>query len=598
MEKDELKNEKVIERSIWTFALQNALEHDGTAQLGSVMGSVMGSLMGSNPQVRSRAREIALLVKNILEEINNIPPSEQEIKLRELAPEYFETKKGKVKRESVLPPLPNTENGVIMRFAPGPSGPLHIGHTRAAIINDEYVKRYCGKLIIRLEDTNPRQIDPSAYKTILEDLDWLGIEYNKVIIQSERFDRYIEWAEKICEMGKAYVCTCPVEEWRELKNRKLPCKHRDIEPDVQMKEWEKMKNGTYQENQASLVIKTDLEHKNPAVRDFVAMRICTNPPHPRTGTKYRVYPLYNFSVVIDDHLMGCTHILRGKDHLNNTIRQKYVYRYLGWETPEFHHYGWVSIKDTLLKTSSIRKGIEDGTYQGWDDIRLGTLKTMAKRGISPEAIRKYWINVGANPVDVQFSWENLYSFNKNIIEPLARRYFFVRGPSQLRIKKVDSLVGNAPLHPSHHEMGNKKTVMENGGKDFITLLLDSSDAKWAREQLLAGQNDNKDLVKIRLKDLCNVVIQKMEGNNVFVGNYAGTDHQWARQEKAKIMHWVPGESTKHLTCVVHKPDGSMESGMVECHVKDNIGKVVQFERYGFVAVEMRGEKVVGHYTHG
>ena len=180
-----------------------------------------------------------------------------------------------------------------MRFAPGPSGPLHIGHSRAAILNDEFVKRYGGRFILRLEDTNPMKILPEAYTMIPEDMSWLGTTVHQVVRQSDRFGIYLEHARRIIELGGGYVCTCPVEKWRSLKERNRACPHRDQDPDKQLAEWERMLDGTYREGEASLMIKTDLGHPNPAVRDFVAMRIMDH-PHPRTGDRFRVYPLYNF----------------------------------------------------------------------------------------------------------------------------------------------------------------------------------------------------------------------------------------------------------------------------------------------------------------
>ena len=111
----------------------------------------------------------------------------------------------------------------------------------------------------------------------------------------------------------------------------------------------------------------------------------------------------NFSVAVDDHLLGLTHVLRGKDHLNNTYRQAYLFNYFGWEKPEYIHYGRVSIEDVKLKTSLIKEEIKKQVYSGWDDIRLGTIRALTKRGISPEAIRKYWVDVGVKPVDIMFS---------------------------------------------------------------------------------------------------------------------------------------------------------------------------------------------------
>jgi len=569
---------------IMTYALKNALLHDGEANIRPVMGK----FMGAHPEMRGNVKEIAFFIREIVEEISSMEPARQNELLEELDPGYFSRDRTKIARKSELPPLEESGSGVVMRFAPGPSGPLHIGHTRAVILNDEYVKKYGGKLIIRMEDTNPEKIDPEAYESILEDLEWLGVEHHEVAIQSDRFDIYYTSAEKLIELGKAYVCTCDVEEWREMKERGEACPHRNLSPDVQMLGWKKMLDGTYRQNEASLVIKTDLDHRNPAVRDFVGMRI-NDEPHPRTGRKYRVYPLYNLSVAIDDHLMNCTHVLRGKDHLNNTIRQEYVYRYLGWKIPFFYHYGWVSMKDDILKTSTIKEGIARGDFGGWDDIRLGTLKAMKKRGISPEAFRKYWKDVGIKPVDVQFSWENLLSYNKAIMEPAAKRFFFVKDPRVMHITGIGKLEGNAPLHPENRGMGMRSTRLKASGGSPIAVLIDAEDAEWIGHRLTSGEQ-----VKIRLKDLCNVIITNRDGD-VTTAEYAGNDLAWSK-DGAKIIQWVPGDADKNYDCIIHKPDGTMDVGKVEAHVKSASNEVVQFERYGFLMVNVDGGKVEGFFT--
>jgi len=175
----------MLEDLVRKYALQNAILHDGKADEGSVIGKVISL----QPELKSEIKEVMNVVKSIVAEVNTLTLEEQKKILGEKAPELLEKKVGK---KIELPDLPNVEKEVVMRFAPGPSGPLHIGHTRAAILNDEYVKKYGGKYIIRLEDTNPLNIDPEAYKSIIEDLKWLNVMYNDVIEQSGRFEIYYE----------------------------------------------------------------------------------------------------------------------------------------------------------------------------------------------------------------------------------------------------------------------------------------------------------------------------------------------------------------------------------------------------------------------
>ena len=282
------------------------------AQYGEAKAkSVIGKAMGKYPEFRTQAKELMVIINDVIDEANSIDTKD----LKSYIPKKKKQEKLQTKE---LPPLNKSEK-VVLRFAPGPSGPLHLGHTRALALNNYYKKRYNGKLILRLEDTNPNAIDSEAYNLIQEDLSWLGIEADEVIIQSERVDIYYEDIRKIISEGGAYVTKSDAEEWRELKRQKKAHPDRDRKPEVQIKEFESLLSG---EN-GIVVIKTNLEDPNPALRDFVALRV-VDVPHPLQKTKYRLWPLYNFAVAIDDYRLGITHVLRGKDHLNNTEKQKWI----------------------------------------------------------------------------------------------------------------------------------------------------------------------------------------------------------------------------------------------------------------------------------
>ncbi len=549
---------------ILKYALQNAILHDGKANYKAVIGKIMAE----NPSLRSRAKELIGDVKKIVEEVNSLSPEEQKKELEEIAPELLERKKKEEKKE--LEDLPDVHGEVRMRLAPSPSGPMHLGQSRMAILNDEYVKRYGGVLFLRIEDTNPHNILPEAYDMIPEDLEWLGVKVHEIVIQSDRFEIYYDYAKKLLEMGRAYITTVPAEEWRKLKSEGKPTKDRELPPEEQLERWEKMLAGEYDEGEAVYVVKTDLQHPNPAIRDWAAFRIIKDVEHPRLGNKYIVYPLMNFSVAVDDHELQLTHVLRGKDHLNNTYRQMYLYDYFGWKKPIYIHYGWVTMKDTILKTSLIKEGIRKGEYMGWDDPRLGTLRALAKRGIQPEAIRKYWIQVGLKEVDIEFSWDTLYAYNRELVDSKAKRYFFVWNPIEVEIRGVEKIEGKAPLHPNI-DMGFREYKLSSPIKIFVTM------DDWKRIE-------NGEV--FRLKDLCNVV--KREEHLEYTGNDLSIV-----KSGAKIVHWVPKNS---LPCKVYMPDGKSLEGYAEKYVENSINEIVQFERFGFTKIYKEGE-LVGYFAH-
>ena len=552
-----------IEAIVRKYALQNAVQYNGKATVGAVLGKVMAE----NPDFRPKAKEITAIAKTVIDSVNSLTLDAQRSALQSLAPELL-VKEVKT-REAGLPDLRNVIGEVRMRMAPNPSGPLHVGHSRMAILNDEYVKRYGGICYNRFEDTDPARIDPTGYDTIPEDFAWLGVTIHKTLIQSDRFEIYYDIAKQLLEMGKAYICTCKPEDWRDLKNHKKACPHREQPLNEQMVRWEKMFDGSFKPEEASLMVKTDLNHPNPAIRDFVGLRI-DDTPHPRTGTKYRVYPLMNLSVAVDDHLLDLTHVLRGKDHLNNTFRQEYVFDYFGWKKPEYIHYGRISLEDVQLSTSKMAKGIREGLYSGWDDPQLGTLRALRRRGIRPESLRRYWIEVGIKEVDIEFSWKTLYSFNRDLIDDSANRYFFVADPVKLQITDAPKLHARAPLHPDHPERGIRN------------LQLGEEQAVYVSKEDLAGNP-----ARLRLKDLCNIELK--DG----VARYAGNDLS-VLKEGVQIVHWTPVDS---LSAEVLMTDGSVRKGVAERDLASALGKVVQLERFAFVRVEKVAPTVQCVFAH-
>ena len=549
------------------YTLWNSIKYEGDPNENSILGSILHN----NPEYRKNIKDVREVIYESGSWVSGLEMEERIDYLKEKDLNLYNQLDEKKEIIKELPALENADKGVVMRLAPNPSGPLHIGHTRMAILNDEYVKKHSGKLIVRMEDTNPPTILPEAYDMILKDLDWLGVEYQEVINQSSRFDIYYKYAEKILALGKGYMCDCESETWRNLKNEKQPCPHRETSPEVNVGLWKDMLAGKFKLGEISMVVKTDIQHKNPAVRDFVAMRMVEE-PHPLTGSDYSVYPLYNFSVAIDDHEMGMTHVLRGKDHLNNTIRQEYVYEHLGWEKPVFIHYGWVSIEDTILSTRQIRADIQEGKYTGWDDPRLGTVEALARRGIHPDAIRHYWNDVGAKGVDIKFSWENLHAMNKDIIDKDAVRLFFVWNPKLIKITGIEKLESWAPLHPERPELGKRFTELSGD----ITVNITREDYENFKPGSL-----------VRLKDLCNLEMMP-DGSFKYIGNDLAI-----LKKGAKIIHWTPQDA---IETEVYMPQGEIITGLVENTAKNYLDKVVQFERFGFVRLEL-AEKLTAFFTH-
>ena len=553
---------------LFLCALQNAVKHGGVPQAGAVVGMVMSA----HPEFRPRAKEVATLAKEAIADVAALSSDDRVAQLQARAPEMYDAIYAKHEHRKVLPDLESAEHGVVMRFAPNPSGPLHIGHARAAVLNDAYVKQYGGRYILRIEDTDPKRVDPKAYAMVKEDLGWLGLGITETVTQSDRLPLYYDLCRQLIGRGGAYVCTCNNEHFRELKQAKTACPCRDQPVEKNLELWEKMLDHTFKEGEVTVRIRTDLNHPDPAMRDFPAFRILDTPHHPKV--KAHVYPLMNFSVVADDHLLGVTHVIRGKDHIANTRRQRYIYDHFGWKVPVYRHYGRMGIEGVVLSTSQMRLGINEGKFTGWDDIRLGTLRALARRGISPDAVKNAVLAIGIGDTDISFSWDNLYAENKKIVGPVANRYFFVPDPITVTVEGAPNHTAHAMLHPGDAARGTRTLVFEG------TVLLPRSEI-------------TPDVTMIRLKDLFNVTISWDGSIPSF--SYAGDSLVEARAAKAHIIQWLPAQDSVH--CTILTQEGEM-SGACEPAVKKELGNVVQFERVGFVKIDAVNDSgIVAYYTH-
>lgn len=586
-----LENDAQLKELVRKAALLNAVQHDGRAQTGPIVGK----LLGERPDLRTKAKELTELVNSELSGVNRLSVDEQRRIVQEKWPEQL--RKEKVDEAKRLPELPHASKyaRIVTRFSPNPDCVLHLGSARAILLSHEYARIYRGRFILRFEDTDPKVKRPSLifYDKIRDDLKWLGCKVDEEYIQSDRLFIYYEYSEKLLRDGNAYVCTCIPDDFRKKTLNSEPCPCRSLPPSEQLERWKNMLNGGYSEGQAVMRVKTDLNHPNPAVRDWPALRIIDTDkyPHPRAGTKFRVWPLYNMAAGLDDHLMGITHIIRGKEHLTNGVRQGFLYSHLGWVYPEAIHYGRLKITGASLSKSKIIQGVKDHTYSGFDDPRLATFVALRKRGITPEAIKKMIVDVGPKTADVTLSWENLYAYNRKILDPDSNRYFFVSDPVKLEVASVPrTFHAKLPLHPNAPERGyrlytvppkDEKQIIPNQMIPFWIAMKDADSVE-------AGQI-------IRLIELFNVEIKgtTADGLKAF---FASEAYQDAREAKARLIHWVIAE--ENVPCRVVMPDSSVNNGVAESYCKRlKPNDIVQFERFGFARIEEIAPKLKAYYAH-
>lgn len=382
---------KSLREKARAYALKNAIAYDGKARIGSVISGLFNE--GLKPgEVKKYSREI----NEIVSEVNKLSKEEQKKEFSKLEKEtsHREGREG-------LPELPGAKKGkVIMRFAPSASGSFHIGHALTGSISYLFVKKYGGKFYVRIEDTNPENIDPNSYERIKKESSWL-FPGSEVLIQSNRMKIYYDLAEKLIKKDAAYVCTCSQEEFKKFVDAKKPCPCRSLSVKENIKRWENMldKNG-YGEGKAVLRFKSGMKDKNPAMRDFPLARVNLT-KHPLQGKKYRVWPLMNLAVTADDIDLKMTHIIRAKEHRDNAERQKRMYIAMGLKAklPWTGFLGRIKFKDMELSKTKIKEAIAAGEYSGWDDPRLPTIAALMKKGYKPQAFWKLAERIGLSEND-------------------------------------------------------------------------------------------------------------------------------------------------------------------------------------------------------
>jgi len=448
---------KVNEKKILAYALKNAIEHEGKAIAGSVLSPLFNEGLEKN-----KVKEVMPIINKILKQVNSIPIEEQK--------EEFEKLEKLVSHREVREGLPELndvpKSGVITRFAPSPSGPMHIGHAATGILSSLYVKKYGGKFYLRIEDTNPENIDVDAYKMLPEESDWLFGNVAAIIIQSDRIKKYYDFAEKLIEKNAAYVCDCDPEKFKKLLEQSKSCPCRNIPSAETMKRWKKMldKKG-YKEGQAVLRFKSDLNDPNPALRDFPLARI-KEEKHPRQGKKYRVWPLMNLCVTLDDMEFGITHAIRAKDHMDNAKRQAMIFKIFNKKIPNTYFLGRYNFTDLEISCTKTKEKINQGKFSGWDDIRLPFIAALRKRGFQAEAFAMMAEKRGISDVDKVLSQEDYFQelnmFNRELIKDKTIQTSFEqqkkKSKNSIEILMPDASVIYADSDINLKKLKDKQTV--------------------------------------------------------------------------------------------------------------------------------------------
>ena len=516
-----------LEKESLKYALQNALQFEGKAN----PGAVIGKLISRNPDLKARIKEVSEAARKACGQVEGMSAEEQAEMLEQEAPELREKKKQK--REG-LKDLPDAEEGKFAtRIPPEPSKHAHIGHAVSFLVNYLYAQKYSGKCFLRFEDTNPELSKQEYADSILEDLDYLGIKPDGVKHVSDDMDLFYSHAESLIGKGDFYVCSCSLEQMRSRRQKCEECSCRGKTSGENMEEWRKMLSKQFEPGSRVLRLKSDMKSKNAVMRDPVMFRISYQ-NHYRHGGKYGVWPLYDFENAVEDGTMGVTHILRSIEFGGMRVElQNRLKDILGLPKQPVFQYGRFNVENSLSQGREIRKMIDRGEVQGWDDPRLVTVKALARRGIQKETFRDLAVEFGISTAPTNVEWNVLSSHNRKYLDRSCRRYFFVENPRSVKVENAPSQELKLKLHPDDE---SAERFFSTGDEFFIS----EKDFHALKESSFA-----------RLMDCLN-----FSAGEKFVFDSVGIDV--FRERKGVIIHWLP--SSGNLKARVLMPDASFSEG--------------------------------------
>src|SRR3989344_3717157 len=397
---------------------------------------------------------------------------------------------------------------------------------------------------------------PEKEEKIQEDVNWLTNHIiSEIIIQSDRLPIYYKYFETLLELDKVYICTCKPKTFKKLINNKKSCPCRFLSKEEQKERWRFMFS-KYKEGEAVARLKTDIQDKNPAMRDFPLFRI-NETKHPRTKKKFRVWPLMNMAVSIDDLDTKVTHVIRAKDHADNAKRKEVIHSYLGYETPNAMFVGRINFLGMPLSTTQTRIAIKKKKYKGWDDIRLPFLLA-------------------------------INHFNKEIIDKKANRYFFIKNPKKVKIKRF-------PIIELDFSSGISNTSFQKNLTQSGERCIKYAHPEQTIEIPLHPDDKNRGFRRINVKDEF-YIEDKLEKNKNYrfmhLFNFCNKEfvsHDFDSSLNAKLIHWLP--VSKGLVKVkVLMENNKYISGLAEPDTKKlKIGDIIQFERFGFVRLDKKSK---------
>ncbi|SCU79361.1 LANO_0A05996g1_1 [Lachancea nothofagi CBS 11611] len=442
--------------------------------------------------------------------------------------------------------LKATGGKVRTRFPPEPNGYLHIGHSKAIMVNFGYAKFHDGVCYLRFDDTNPEAEAPEYFESIKSMVSWLGFKPWKITYSSDYFDQLYDLAEKLILNGKAYVCHWTGEEikrGRGVKEDGTPggerygCKDRERCPEENLIEFRKMRDGFYKPGEATLRMKQDLTSPSPQMWDLIAYRVL-DAPHPRTGAKWKIYPTYDFTHCLVDSFENITHSLCTTEFYLSRESYEWLCDQLHVFRPAQREYGRLNITGTVLSKRKIAKLVNEKFVRGWDDPRLFTLEAIRRRGVPPGAILSFINTLGVTTSTTNIQVVRFESAIRKYLEDNTARLMMVLDPIEVIVDNIpedyEELV-TIPFRPGTPAFGERTVPFTN---KFYIERSDFSEAVNDKEFFRLTPEQSVGLIKVPYTVSFKSLEKDADGKVVRI--HVKYDNENAKPKKPKTyIQWVP-----------------------------------------------------------
>ncbi len=624
---------KSIEHICEKYAVKNAIDH-GEAQVGSVMRIIMGA----HPELRNKAKDVKEILEKKVEYVNSLQKDQLQQTVQEKFPELLQEEAKVETKEDVdfIRTIINEDNKtgkfggrIHTRFPPEPNGYLHIGHAKSINLNYGIAEEYGGKFNLRFDDTNPLKEEIEYVKGIIEDVKWLGGDFeDRLLYASDYFDQFYEYAIQLVKKGKAYVDDLTVEEIRKERGsitetgKESPYRNRSIEENLDL--FIRMKNGEFPDGARVLRAIIDMKHPNLLMRDPVIYRIL-HAKHHNTGDKWCIYPMYDWAHGLEDSIEGITHsICTMEFEVHRELYDWYLDQLEDENDKPIYHpqqieFARLNVSNTVLSKRKMLQLVNEGFVNGWDDPRMLTIVGLKRRGITPEAISNFCKAIGVTKRKTVIDISMLNKFVRDDLDKSCTRVMSVLKPMKVTITnypedKEEEI--EVPNHPKDKKMGTRKVkftktlyieqddFMEDPSKGYRRLS-PNKEVRLKYAYYLKCEKVIKDKKTGVVKEIQCTIDPKTKGGISSDGREVeGTIHWISTKHAIKAefrlyndlftkVNPLKTEEGKNFTDYINPNSLEILIGYVEPQLqKTNIGDRFQFERNGFFNIDYDSKKEV------